>query len=168
MTIEELLDREMIRDTLARYCRAADHHDRALMLSTYWPDATDDHGAMFSGSAVDFVDMAMAGRRFAVTQHLLGQSTFAFGGTRARVETYALAYHRVRRDGRDPHDVIVGARLHDLFEKRDGAWRVLSRALVMDWFKTFDESDDPAAGLFGGAWPMGSKDAADPSYAFFA
>lgn len=45
MTLDELLDREAIRDCLARYCRGVDRLDRALLLSTYWPGAEDDHGS---------------------------------------------------------------------------------------------------------------------------
>ncbi len=170
LSTTDLLAREAIRDVLTRYCRAADRRDRELMRSVYWPDAHDDHGAMFRGNAYDFVDLAMAGGRFEITQHLLGQSTIvlAAGGASAKVETYAFAYHRLPAGDLPAHDVMVGARLFDRFEHRDGEWRIAWRRLVMDWFKTFADADDVAAGVFGGQWTMGSKNMADLSYDFFA
>jgi hypothetical protein len=168
MTLEELVDREAIRDCLARYCRGVDRLDRDLMASTYWPGAEDDHGPLFRGTAEDFIERAVSrAGLMEQTQHVLGQSIFRFEGTTARVETYATAYHRVRRKDRDPYDLYVGARLFDHFEKRGDEWRVARRKLVQDWFREFPDSADWSKGFFGGPWPMGSRNAEDPSYEFW-
>jgi hypothetical protein len=57
--IQNLIDRQAIRDCLTRYCRGVDRLDRELVLSTYHPDAIDDHGA-FVGTREEFVDWAFA------------------------------------------------------------------------------------------------------------
>ncbi len=54
--IQKLIDKDAIRDLVNIYCRAADRHDHVLMRSLYHEDATDDHGAFFKGSAMEFID----------------------------------------------------------------------------------------------------------------
>jgi len=169
MDLQELLDREAIRDVLVRYCRGVDRLDRELIASVYWPGAEDDHGPLFRGTAEQFIERAMSrAGLLEQTQHILGQSTFVFDGDVAHVETYAGAYHRIRREGATPYDLLVGARLLDRFEKRGGEWRVAYRKLLTDWFRELDDSADWASGFFGGPWPMGSRNADDASYGFFA
>ena len=45
--IQEIIDRESIRDLVHMYCRAADRHDHELMRELYHEDAHDDHGSFF-------------------------------------------------------------------------------------------------------------------------
>lgn len=40
--VQELLDREAIRDCLTRYAHAVDRGDEAMLRAVYWPGATDD------------------------------------------------------------------------------------------------------------------------------
>jgi len=42
--IQEIIDKESIRDLVHMYCRAADRHDHDLMRELYHEDAYDDHG----------------------------------------------------------------------------------------------------------------------------
>jgi SnoaL-like domain len=53
--IQELLDKEDIRDLLLRCARGMDRSDWELVLSCYHDDAVDDHGA-YRGGARDYVD----------------------------------------------------------------------------------------------------------------
>ena len=46
--IQELIDKESIRELVNLYCRAADRHDHVLMRSLYHEDATDDHGSFLT------------------------------------------------------------------------------------------------------------------------
>jgi len=43
--VREMKDRQEIMDCLHRYTRGVDRFDRELMLSSYPPDARDEHGA---------------------------------------------------------------------------------------------------------------------------
>ena len=45
--IQEIIDKDAIRELVASYCRAADRHDNELMRSLYHEDAFDDHGSFF-------------------------------------------------------------------------------------------------------------------------
>ena len=56
--LQDLLDREAIRDCLHRYCRGIDRMDEACLRSVYWPDGTDRHGP-YQGSAQGFVEWAL-------------------------------------------------------------------------------------------------------------
>ena len=56
--VQELLDREAIRDCIARYARGVDRFDRELILSAFHPDAIDEHGK-FVGTRDGFADWAL-------------------------------------------------------------------------------------------------------------
>ena len=56
--VQELLDREAIRDCLYRYCRGIDRLDEQALRSAYWEDATDRHGA-YQGPASGFIQHAL-------------------------------------------------------------------------------------------------------------
>ncbi|MBP9034432.1 MAG: nuclear transport factor 2 family protein, partial [Pseudomonadales bacterium] len=43
--LQELIDKQAIRDLLAAYFTAADRHDNVKMAALYHDDATDDHGS---------------------------------------------------------------------------------------------------------------------------
>ena len=108
--LQSLLDREAIRECVFRYCRGIDRLDEAALRASYWPDATDCHGA-YRGSATGFVDAALkslpkAGR---MIHHVGNLSIELRGRHHAAVETYFLAWQRDRRGGvADIHDLQAG------------------------------------------------------------
>lgn len=134
MTLDDLVAQQEIRDVLARYTRGIDRMDRELVLSCYHPGALDDHGA-FRGTAEEFADwVAEALAHFDSTMHFLGQQLVEVAGDRAHSETYCVAYHRrAPRDAEQGHDLWMGLRYVDVFERRDGEWRIESRRCVFDW-----------------------------------
>jgi hypothetical protein len=71
-TAETLLDREAIREAMARYCRGVDRLDADLIKSAYHPDAFDDHGP-FKGLRDEFVAWVVPflRREYVVTSHHL-------------------------------------------------------------------------------------------------
>jgi len=170
MTHESVLDREAIRDCLARYCRGIDRRDGDLLTGVYWPEATDDH-IQYKGSAKGFIEWVLpllSGME--ITQHFLGQSLISLHGELAGVETYFQAYHRMP-DGAQPVDVVLGGRYLDRFAKRQGEWKILERRVVADWYQ---KASSLRAGWssFGMPSPppenMGVGGSEDPSGAFFA
>ena len=129
--IQELLDKQQIKDVLARYCRACDRQDRALLESVYWPEANDHHGT-FQGNAAGAVDFILKSLAGLVTQHYLGNILIEMeSSTRARGETYVIALHQfdTRFHG---EEFAVGARYVDKFEKRGEEWRIIDRTVVFD------------------------------------
>ena len=90
--VQNLIDREAIRDCLHRYCRGIDRCDVETLRSVYWPEAVDNH-VYFNGNAWEFAEWVvplLRGR-----QRLVGQ--------RARHADHAVVVghnHITRVDGR--------------------------------------------------------------------
>lgn len=151
--VEELADREAIRDALMRYCRASDRADEAMLRSVYWPDAQDDH-MEFSGDTEEFVAYCipiLSVMRF--NMHKVGNVLIVIDGNRAEVESYFHGYHSVPDETGTRHDVFAGGRYLDTFEKRDDEWRILRRFVTVDWFREFPDTGNWEEGPFG----MGDK-----------
>src|SRR5436309_1924167 len=68
-----LLDREKIRDCIAKLARGEDRRDARLITGCFWPDATVDLG-IFAGSFDEYLALVVPGSpTIPVTQHVLGQ-----------------------------------------------------------------------------------------------
>jgi hypothetical protein len=163
----ELADREAIRDCLLRFSRALDRIDISVGTDLYWPGATDNHGALFTGKFEDyfpFAEKLLSGMD--MTQHFLANTLIEIDGNEASVETYVFAYHGLSVDGKKTN-YIGGARYLDKLEKRDDEWRVLTRVLVIDWMKNI--ADDPSwtADPVAGAYVVGGRKPHDRSMTHF-
>ena len=86
------------------------------------------------------------------------------GPDRAEVESYFLALQR----GAGPDDVVrqvqLSGRYCDLFERREGEWRVLRRTVVYDWVDPQPVPDADEATRFGPRKPIGAPWPHDPVY----
>jgi hypothetical protein len=167
--VEELLDREKIRDCLARLSRGEDRRDAGLIKLAYWPRAVDDHG-VFVGSEQEFLKWVIPGMpSIPVTLHTLGQSLIELHGATAAVETHVTAYHRIDM-GAQERDIVIGGRYLDRMEKRNQEWRIARRTMIYDWLTDFGDSADWSKGLLGmpflGSHSVGSA-RGDHSEAFF-
>lgn len=144
--LELLLAERAISRVILAYSRAVDRYDFDALADCYWPEGTDDHGS-FRGSAAEFVEWnkgALA--RFDMTNHFLGNMLIDvdLDAGRARAETYAVAYHRYTDDAGQLTDMTAGLRYVDVFERRQGQWRILERVIAYSWRRT-----DPAVGASG-------------------
>ncbi len=138
MTLEEieqkltyLMDREAIRDVVTSYCRGVDRFDRDLLLSTYHPDALDDH-AGFVGNREEFWDFVrdMHGTHHRLTQHYVANHLAEIDGNTAHAETYFI-YAALNKEGQ-PFS-LMGGRYVDKLEKREGKWALLERYMFGEW-----------------------------------
>lgn len=166
--IQALVDKEAIRELVHAYCNAADRHDTEKMRSCYHEDAIDEHGAHFTGSAMDFIDAlpeiqkSMRILHHNVTTHniKLGDNGYAEG------EVYILAFHQV--EGADePFDVLIGGRYFDKYEKRNDVWRFSHRSVVADWVNVHEPSFVNLEHAFTDGALIGMPGKKDPSYDFF-
>lgn len=164
--IGELLDREAIRDCLYRYCRGIDRADEAALRSSYWSDAHDNHGA-YRGSAEGFIRLAlgvfMTGPR---NIHQITNILIEFiCPAEAAVESYFSALQRGPDKDGEARQMLLCGRYCDLFQKREGEWRIAKRTVVYDWL----EEQIPPAALeaerFGSRQPIGAPHPHDPVYA---
>jgi hypothetical protein len=183
-----IADRQKIADLVLDYCRGVDRLDDALLRSTYWPDAIDNHGAADS-NAMDFCDrvIPLLREHALSTMHLVANSLLVLDGDRASGETYVVAYHVLKsarsldtfigadaaqtiRDGVPqaawdaPFEYNAGARYLDRFERRGGEWRFAYRGLAFEW--TQARPACVSLSLLNRA--RGRRDPSDPSYAVFA
>lgn len=142
------IDRDGIRQCLERLARGEDRRDAGLISGSYWPDAITDYG-VFRGVFADYLAWVVPGDAAIVnTQHVLGQTYSEIAGDTARAETQVIAYHRVNT-GAEERDTCIGGRYLDVFEKRDGEWRVAERTMLYDWYQDWGVSIDWSQGVMG-------------------
>jgi len=165
--VQEVLDREAIRDCLYRYCRGIDRCDEATLLSAYWPGAIDDH-VFFKGPVEEFVKFALPFLRGRdQTMHSITNEIIRISGNTALVESQYIAYERIVKKDGTRNDMTASGRYIDRFEKRDGEWRIADRKITSDWFRIYDDSADWARGLFGTKLRFGKREKEDISYELF-
>ncbi len=131
MTLEDLIDHHQIRELLARFCRAVDRGDRALLKSVYHPDGFDDHGP-FKGLGRDFAD-DITDRYDRIDGGLLHHMTSIYvelDGDRATGECSYIAWSKDPGVG-SGFRLIVGRYL-DEFERRAGEWKIKRRNVIVD------------------------------------
>lgn len=135
-TEETLLDREAIREAMARYCRGIDRLDVDLIKSAYHPDAFDDHGP-FKGLRDDFVAWVVPfmRREYVSTSHHLTTQSIEVRGDIGYAETYAVVVQE-KHAGEEILQFVANSRYVDRFERRDGDWRIAHRVVVTDTART--------------------------------
>ena len=167
--MKSFLEREKIRDCIARLARGEDRRDAALISACYWPDSTSDYG-VFLGTFDEYLAWVVPGSpAIPVTQHVLGQSVIDLQSDAARAETQVISYHRVTM-GDEDRDTVIGGRYLDRMEKRDGEWRIAQRTMLYDWFQDFGASIDWSKGVMGlpfSAEHYSGRAAGDYSETFF-
>jgi len=170
VTPQDLIDRETIRECIARVARGEDRRSAQLIGASYWPDATTDFG-IFAGSFDQYLAWVVPGSpAVLLTQHVLGQSVIELrGNDTALVETHVSSYHRINM-GTEERDLVISGRYLDRFAKRSGEWRIAHRIMLYDWVQNSGQSADWSNGLMGAPFSAGhytGRAANDYSEAFF-
>ena len=165
--IEVLLDKEAIRDCLARFCHGFDRGDPEIVKSAYWPDATEDHAGSYEGPVYPWVDEIVEFLRARhATWKTFGINLIRIAGEGADVESYLFAVSNLPNVAGDDRLVLTGARYLDRMQKRSGEWRILRRVAVVDWFLDLDPVDY-AKGMLGSPKTFGTFYPDDPASQFF-
>ena len=156
--IQQLIDREAIRDLVLCYSRAIDRKDIELLRDLYTDDATDTHGDTFDGPADAFCQFIEASLpHMTYSGHHACNHMIAIDGDDANGEVYALAFH-VLPDRDNPGSQIedfMAVRYIDNYRRcADRKWRFSKRVVTYDM-----QLQRPFTG--GGLMALG---AADPSY----
>ena len=167
--IQDLIDKQAITEIIYRYCRGLDRMDKALTLSCWHEGGTDDHGALFSGPAAEFVEWVWpVHEAMERTQHTITNILIQVDGDRAGAESYYTVYLRTPSpDG--TVDIIGGGRYCDDFEKVAGVWRIRHRQSVSDWTQVLPVGEHDLGGAIPPNNPdnrtlTGQRDASDYSY----
>lgn len=128
-TIDELADREAIRDVAHRYAHGIDHLDADCMRSAYWPDAVDDHGT-FVGNAWEFVDRVISSHdRWAWTMHSTSDHRIDVAGDGVLAHGELANVTHLMSADRTELSTWYG-RYVDRYEKRGDEWRIIHRVCV--------------------------------------
>ena len=126
--LDAALAREAIRQLVAGYCRGVDRADAALLASIFWEDATVISGIV-NGTAPDFARDITAFVRANMQScfHSVANEWIKVRGDHAVGEHYVIAHARAAET-----DSMTGGRYIDRYERRDGVWKIASRAFVSD------------------------------------
>lgn len=156
-TLEQLLDREAIRDCLYRYCRGIDLVDEQALRSAYWEDASDCHGP-YKGSASGFIEWALkALENMDRSVHQITNILIELQGVSAVVESKFSAFQRAPDQEGVLKQVVILGRYADLFEKRGKEWKIAQRTVIYDWVDYSLTSSLNNAQRFGQRQPVGSR-----------
>lgn len=166
--MQQLLDREAIRDCLYRYSRGIDRCDEEALRSAYWPDATDRHGA-YQGSAEGFIGFALetlpkSGRMV----HNIANIIIELHGVTAAVETYYISFREEPAPEGGVHETLRCGRYVDRFEKRGDEWKIAARTVTYDWTRSSPLPGALAPEAFGVRQPTGGRKPEDPIYELLA
>ena len=164
MTLQDVIDRQEIYDTLMRYTHSMDRLDDDMLRSVFWPDAVVAFPSdVYQGDVMGFLDNFLLRQlhvEFSRTQHFVGNFRCEIEGDVAYVEAYLMANHR----GTAEHykwankHVILWGRYIQRYERRDGEWKIAEHRLLIDFEKELE-----------GGWhdlpehQMGKRDGTDPS-----
>jgi hypothetical protein len=158
--LQELLDKEEIRQAMYSYARGTDRCHRELIEGAYHDDAWDDHGN-FQGGRDAVADIIASNRAGATnSMHHLGNILIELLDDAANV-AYFMACQTLEHDGKTYTRLRAGRYL-DRFERRDGRWRIARRMVIDDWSR-LDELVAVAPSITPEC-KQGSRDATDASY----
>lgn len=126
-----LMDRQQIADTLQKYIRGIDRHDKDLARSAFWPDGRINMGGSGPQAVDEYVnhEERLLATYLSHQHHITGQTVEIRGNT-AHVESYVLFLAL-------PHNVaemteLGSGRYIERWEKRKGEWKILVREYVHD------------------------------------
>lgn len=162
--LAEVEARFAITDIVHKFCRAADRSDLEAIPSLFHDGAVDNH-VFYEGDVAGLIEwMRERHRNILNASHNVTNVLIEFAGAdRALVEsrvTVCLRYSAAGAAafaraaglaiaGDRPVDVLSFGRYVDMFERRDGAWKIASRTAVPDQHLAFEvpeetDMDSPA------------------------
>jgi hypothetical protein len=167
MDFNELVAHIEIRQALSRYCRGLDRGDFDLICSAYHPGAIDRGRHFPDGPVEAFARFAVAklDQPGIVGQHHITNVLVDLDGDQARVESYFLLYRPQTNPATGEDELVpAGGRYLDLFECREGRWRIAERHVIMDWTQRPLTGEQLVRESRGG--PAPGRRERDPSWAF--
>ncbi|WP_340265864.1 nuclear transport factor 2 family protein [Sphingobium mellinum] len=156
--LAEVEARFEITDVVHKFCRAADRSDLDAIPSLFHDGAVDNH-AFYEGDVAGLVEwMRERHRNILNASHNVTNVLIEFAGEdRALVESRVIVCLRYSAAGAAafakaaglaiagdrPVDVLSFGRYVDIFERRDGAWKIASRTAVPDQHLAFEVPEGP-------------------------
>lgn len=132
--VQRMLDEHEIFRVRRLWAYSRDHHDWETLKTCFHPDATVVV-SWFEGSAADFVERtkqaAAARKPEERSAHALGNYGVTVCGDRAILEADMQVLNRDYLDG-ILFDSICYGRFYDMFERRNGEWRIAKWTCIYD------------------------------------
>jgi SnoaL-like domain len=163
--LREMIEKHKIYENVVKYCRGLDRFDIDLLHDSYWPDASDDHGA-YVGTGWGFSEWTVDNKdSFKSCNHHIGNTQIELLGDQAKVETYFFVVIVFNNpDGNGDVDWLFGGRYKDLYERRNGNWKILRRVCIWDWDQEHPHRSNWSRGGIPKISNYGSKAPTDPIY----
>ncbi len=157
--LNELADKQAIRDLIYTYCRAVDRLDVPLGHSIWHDDGYADYGKdYYQGPGKGVIDLICEHHLGLLSHsHQVTNILIELNGDDAGSEAYVSGTMRTERDGKLFH-LGVWARYLDRWQRRDDKWGLLHRVVVFDHQELRETTDMPGHGQ------PASRDRDDPSY----
>lgn len=153
--IESLRAERAITRVVLAYARAVDALDFERLRDCFHPDAMIHYGEVFSGrrdEAIAWLEDSLP--RLQATMHDFGTPWIELDldRGRARCETYSTNAARFPADAKGEVLLnVTGTRYLDVFERRDGEWRILERRNATVWAQNTIETPTPPPPLTTGS-----------------
>lgn len=160
--LQELEDKQALRELVTRYARAVDRADRELLAGVFAEGAQVENGA-FAGPANEFVAACLNRPELERSFHSVSNEFFAVDGDGARGEVYVIAVATWNKGG-EKTDTLVGGRYVDEYRKEGGQWKIARRTFVHEWNMSFPTTAVWDEGLFGMIKLRGQRSKDDPMY----
>jgi hypothetical protein len=153
--LDSLRAERAIARVILCYARAVDALDFERLRNCFHPDARIVYGSLFEGrrdAAIAWLEDSLT--RLPSTLHDFGAPWIELdlGANRARCETCTT--NAARHPPNERGEVVLsltGARYVDVFERRDGEWRILERRNEVRWTLNAIETAPPPAPFASGA-----------------
>jgi ketosteroid isomerase-like protein len=133
--LQQLLDKEEIRELALLYSRGVDRKDPELLRDLYTADATDTHGHSFDGGAeeyVQFLEKSFPYMKY--SGHHICNHLISVDGDEGNGEVYALAYHYIPDGQGGAMEDLMAVRYVDRYRREsDGKWRFARRIVTYDF-----------------------------------
>ena len=143
--LQEMLDREAIRNVYTRYARGLDRGDAGLIATAYHEDATEDHhGEVYSGESIGqtLASHVLEGMNRTFTQ--ITNITITLDGNKAGCEAYYMGLHLLKNGNKR---LMSAGRSLDRLEKRGGEWRFVYRNILPDMVRVLQGDEITIAGI---------------------
>jgi hypothetical protein len=164
--IDELLQKEKIRELIYSYCRAVDRFEFDRLADLYWPEAIDEHG-FNDGTIPDFIRLLKEQwQAISANQHYVSNLYVKIDGDYAEAESYLYCW-TITETAIGPVKRVSFGRYLDRFERRDGEWRFIKRRVTIDLSPSYEVTAAELGYPKHRNLPQGFPDERDPSWAEF-
>lgn len=133
LKLQELLDKEQIREKLMIYSRLCDRMDLDVADIMFAPDSCCEYGPYFTGTGRELAAWLKASHNgFTATSHQMTNMLINIDGDKATSEC---GHVGITYNDEESDEVFANysfSRYLDKWEKRDGQWLIVSRKVLSD------------------------------------